>query len=402
MSELRGKKVLVTGATGFIGGRLVERLMAEGAQVRALVSGYSRCARIARFPVELFRADLLDSSKVAEAASECSLIFHCAYGSRGRPEERRRVNVEGTENVIAAAAASGAHLVHLSTQMVYGVLEQGDVNEESARVASGSTYGDSKLEAEEQVVRASAGGLPVTVLQPTAVYGPYAPVWTVGVLERMRSGRVPLVDGGSGTCNAVYIDDLVEAMVLAGTSDSALGETFLVSAAEPVTWRDFYGSYEELLGLPATVPLSLAEATAGSERNGNPTLLRELPGLLAEPVVRQRLAGTREGKFVSRLLRGSQIGSRLRRSGVKSSTPELDKLRSLNRPREAPVHSLSPSEAKFFASRARVRIDKAQRLLGYEPKYGLDEGMARTGVWARWAGLVPDAGKERVAVAGSA
>ncbi|MEX2535970.1 MAG: NAD-dependent epimerase/dehydratase family protein [Trueperaceae bacterium] len=399
MSEIYGRKVLVTGATGFIGGRLVERLnMAEGAAVRVLVSGYSRCARVARFPVELARADLLDRNAVTEAAKGCSVIFHCAYGSRGGAKERRLVNIEGTENVLAAAAVTGARVVHLSSQMVYGLPEQGDIDERAPRRRTGSTYGDSKLEAEERVLRAAAEGLPVTVLQPTAVYGPLAPVWTVGVLERMRVGKVPLIDSGAGACNAVYIDDVVEAMLLAATSDDSLGECFLISAAEPVTWREFYGQYEEMLGVPATVPVTLAQATRGA--NGKParSLLRELPDLLLnEPTVRQRLARTVEGKALVRLLRG-----KLKRGRTKSATPELDRLRSLRRVEEAPLHPLTERDATFFASHSRVRIDKARSSLGYRPKFGLIEGMELTGAWARWAGLVPSGGKESEIVAGSA
>lgn len=394
MSGLAGTRVLVTGATGFIGGRLVARLLAEGAEVRALVSSYSRCARIARFPVELHQGDLLDRGAVKEAAAGCEVIFHCAYGSRGRPEERRRVNIEGTENAIVAAGTD-KRLVHLSTQMVYGVPAHGEITEECERIGSGSSYGDSKLEAEDRVLEAAAKGLPATVLQPTAVYGPYAPVWTVGVLERMRVGRVPLVEGGEGACNVVYIDDVVAAMILAATSDRAPGESFLVSAARPVTWREFYGSYEELLGVPATVPMTLDEALAGSGGGGSRSLLRELPALVAEPAVRKRLAATREGKFLARLLRGRG------RRGAKSATPELDRLRRLREVAEAPVHALGAKDAAFFASRARVRIDKARRLLGYSPQFGLEEGMGLTGAWARWAGLVPAAG-ERAKLAGSA
>jgi nucleoside-diphosphate-sugar epimerase len=384
VSGLRGRTVLVTGATGFIGGRLVERLvLGEGARVRALVSSYARCARIARFPVELVRGDLRERRSVAEAAKGCEVVFHCAYGSRGTPEERRRVNVDGTANMLVAAAAAKARVVHLSSQVVYGLRDRGEIDENSPRRRSGTTYADSKLEAEEHVLRAAEEGQPVTVLQPTAVYGPFAPVWTVNVLERMRGGRVPLIDGGEGTCNAVYVDDVVNAMILAATTPAALGECFLVSAAEPVTWREFYARYEAMLGVPATVPMSAAAATARPLRA--PSLLRELPALLLEePAARARLRRTAEARIVARLLR--TVRKRPKRS---TATPDLDRLRSLRAAEEQRIHPLAPSEVAFFAARARVRIDKARDLLGYRPEFPLDDGMELTGAWARWAGLVP-------------
>lgn len=398
MTGLRGRKVLVTGGTGFIGGRVVEKLiLEEGAEVRALVSRYPGCARLARFPVELRLADLLDRESVVRAAEGCDIIFHCAYGSRGTAEERRRVTIEGTDNLVAAAAAHGSHLVHLSTQMVYGLPQSGDLDEGAPRQRTGRTYGDSKLEAEERVLRAAGDGLKATVLQPTAVYGPWAPVWTVGVLERMRAGRVPLIDGGEGTCNAVYVDDVVTAMLLAAESEAALGEALLISAAEPVSWREFYGRYEAMLGVPATVPVSVDEAGKSSAPRPR-SLLQELPAvMLREPAVRQRLLATIEGRLLSRVLRPL-----LPRRQATTATPELDKLKRIRRAEEPSAKPIAAADVAFFAARARVRIDKARRLLGYRPAFDLDRGMDLTGAWARWAGLVPESEEHRaVAAVGS-
>lgn len=390
MTGLQGRRVLVTGATGFIGGRLVEKLsLSEGAQVRALVSAYSRCARIARFPVELHRGDLLDRHSVEEAAKDCDVIFHCAYGSRGSAEERKRVTVDGAVNVVAAARSHGARVVHLSTQMVYGVPADGEIDESCERYRTGSTYADSKLEAEEKVLEAASRGVGATVLQPTAVYGPYAPVWTVGVLERMKAGKVPLVDGGAGSCNAVYVDDVVDAMLLSALSDTAVGEAFLISAAQPVSWGDFYAAYESMLGFPATVPMSAQEALAGG-RQRRRWLLAELPTLLREPAVRSRLGATVEGKLLRRAL------GRLRpRRGPGRGTPELDKLERLRQGEERPVYGLEARDVAFFSSKARVSIDKARRKLGYRPSFDLAQGMELTGAWARWANLVPSAPASR-------
>src|SRR5690625_3823055 len=138
--------VLITGATGFIGGRLVE-MLAGRARGRALVSAYTRTSRIARFPVEMIRGGIRDATVVLEAAQGAAVICHGAYGSRGTPDEKRAITAGGTKNVIAAARASGARRIHLSTQMVYGTPEAGAITEELPRQEGGGTYADSKIEA---------------------------------------------------------------------------------------------------------------------------------------------------------------------------------------------------------------------------------------------------------------
>lgn len=383
--------MLVTGATGFLGGRLVERLvLGHGAHVRALVSSFARCARLARFPAELHRGDLLDADAVRRAAEGCEVIFHCGYGSRGDARQRRRVNVEGTQHVLRAARVGGARVVHVSTQMVYGLEVSGELDEGAGRSGRGGTYAKSKLEAEERALAAAAEGLEVVVLQPTAVYGPFAPVWTVGVLERLRTGRVALADGGQGPCNAVYVDDAVTALLLAASAETAAGQRFLVSADRPVTWRAFYGHYERMLDLDATVPMSTEEARRLATPRPRRGAAGELLGAVRhDPELRARLRRSREGAWAARLLRRLRP-PRSTTPEARSEPPELRRLRELRAPApERTLHPPSEAEIALQTQGARVRIDKAQRLLGYRPAFDLDAGMKLTGAWARWAGLAP-------------
>ncbi len=144
-----------------------------------------------------------------------------------------------------------SRLVHLwSTFSVYEPLAAGDLDENSLRIPCGSPYADVKLEIEELFSRMfEEHGLPVTVLQPTIVYGPFGGTWTIDPVFRLRRGRVVLPDDGEGLCNAVYVDDVVSAAFCAARAPEAVGDRFLVSWKEPVTWRQFFEAYERILGV---------------------------------------------------------------------------------------------------------------------------------------------------------
>jgi nucleoside-diphosphate-sugar epimerase len=392
-AELAGRRVLVTGASGFIGGRLVERLVRDcRARVRVLVRGYASAVRLARFSLDFAHGDVTDASAMKSAADGCDVVFHCAYGTSGSQRHRAWVNREGTRQALAAAAAAGAsRLVHLSTLMVYGRTADGDLDETAPRRRFGNAYTDSKLDAERLALDwARAGRAPAVVLQPTAVYGPFGGVWTERVLAELKTGRVILVDGGTGIANHVYVDDVVSAMLLAAVAPDALGEAFLVSSAEPVTWRELYGAFERMLRRSATVAMSAQEARRYWRRWRRPSLARELlTAVRGDHRLRDRLLETREIRFLREAASGwlpeswqQRIKSRLG-MGTRAAVP-------WTRPRddEAPIHPLAPDLIDFFAARTRVRIDKAERVLGYHPAFDLDAGMELTEQWARWANLL--------------
>ena len=393
--DLAGKKILVTGGTGFIGGRVVEKLVEErSSQVRVLLRNYLRALRIARYPIEMVRGDINDPNEVTRAAEGCDIIIHCAYGNSGDDESRRAVNVVGTRNVLnAAVRARVKRFVHLSTVQVYGRLANGDIDETASRRHFGHSYSDSKLDAEEVALEYFRNhGLPLVILQPTVVYGPYSLIWTESVLSSFRRERQILVDNGDGFCNAVYIDDLANAVLLACVRDGAVGESFLISAAQPVTWREFYGSYEQMLGISATVPMSVAEADAYDvkNRNSGPSIFKEAFSMLREDVVfRQRLLATREMSLAKRIT-VSLLGEEARVS-IKRRLKGGDGVCPIQNGHveTRPIGLLRfPLDAKFYQTRARIRIDKAKRLLGYEPSFDLALGMKCTEQWARWANLL--------------
>jgi nucleoside-diphosphate-sugar epimerase len=392
-SDFDGKRILVTGGTGFIGGKLVEELALKSkADVSVLVRNFARAVRVARLPITMITGDVTNPAQVAQAARGCDIIFHCAYGNSGPDDQRRLVTVEGTRNVLEAALRVGTErVVHLSSLMVYGVTPSGDLKESAPRRYLGTVYADSKLDAEELAFEyAERHGLPVVILQPTAVYGPFAAGWTVSVLTMLKKSRIILVNGGDGFANIVFIDDLVDAMLRAAVKKAAVGEAFLISSDHPVKWSELYGRYESMLGISSTVNMSAAAAKAlYGTRNRNRGIIRETMKILQdEPSTCRRILNTRELSFLRKILRTympAKIHEKLK-NGVGLSGP-TEPARIVTQ-QDKPIHAWHPALVEFLAAKTRVCIDKAQKILGYKPAYDFDSGMKMTEKWARWANLL--------------
>ncbi len=397
-ANLSGKRVLVTGGTGFIGGCLVERLVLDcKAQVRVLIRNFSHAAGIARFPVEMIAGDVTDAAAVARVTEGCDIVFHCAYGPFGTEEEQRRINIEGTRNVLEAAAQQKVErVVHLSTLMVYGIPKAGDFDESAPRQHMDLLYADSKLDAEKLVFEYyEKRGVPVCVIQPTSVYGPYSTWHTVAILESLKSTRVILVDGGEGSCNPVYVDDVVSAMLLAATQKAAVGEAFLISGERAITWREFYQAYERMLGSSSNVSavsMSAEEALRYyNQQEKGRGLLREAITVLRDDYdIRERILTTPEVRFVrkmARLLLPRPLWEAAKERFMGQSKASTTQTPSAV-PDGRPMPAVPPPMIRFYAAKGRVRIDKAKKLLGYEPDFDLRAGMQRTEQWARWADLL--------------
>jgi nucleoside-diphosphate-sugar epimerase len=220
------------------------------------------------------------------------------------------------------------------------------------------------------------------------------------VLRRLRRGRVILVDGGRGLANTVYVDDLVEAMLLAGLVPGVEGQAFLISGDEVVTWRELHACFERMVGAERTVSMSADEATRHWRRHRweLPSALPRVVAALRQPEVASALAPTREVALAR--WAGSQLPFALQAAIKRSLRARLERRRvesargagagaaPARGGEELPIHPLDPLLVRFFAARTRVRTDRARRLLGWAPRVDLATGMARTEAWARWANLI--------------
>ncbi|MFG6466429.1 NAD-dependent epimerase/dehydratase family protein [Roseateles sp. BYS87W] len=239
---VRPTRCLITGATGFIGSRLCERLDGAGQQ------GYVAMARSAETAARerakgraAVAADLLVPSQVAAALQGCDAVVHLAHGDRG-PEATRRL-------VDAAVAQKVRRFVHISTMSVHGPAPGLEAaREDTARIGRyGNDYSDSKAEQEEIVQAAiDRGDLPAVILRPTVVYG-HGGHFEHQVIRQALAGEVTLFDGGQGVCNAVYVDDVCAAIDAALVRDEALGQAMFINGDDAVSWGEFIRRFAGLV-----------------------------------------------------------------------------------------------------------------------------------------------------------
>lgn len=352
--QLHDARVMVTGGTGFIGGRLVEQLaLVCGARPTVLLRGQHRAARLAAVDpsVTTTMGDIGDAKAVEAAAAGCSAVFHCAYD--GDPD----VNIRAAHHVVNACVRAGARLIHVSTYAVYLPRPSGELDEASEFAPAPSTYARNKI-AVDRIIQAATQhrGLQAVTLLPTIVYGPHGGTWTVGPATRLLSGAVVLPDDGTGTCNQVYVDDVCQALIRAAAVD-APGGRYLISGSHTVTWRMFFEALAGALGCPgprysslAAIPASQAQTSVHADR----------PGM---PLFRQAMMSLRD-----------RLGSRGKA-----------RLRTIYRyaRRGRPAVALTAEEIEFYRSTCRVNSSLAECELGYRPEYAFDQGAAITGAWVR-------------------
>jgi nucleoside-diphosphate-sugar epimerase len=370
------EKFLITGATGFIGGRICERLVQAGAtQVRALVHSPHHAARIARLPVELCRGSLLEPASLAAAVRDASVVIHCGLG-------QARGIYKGTENLLRAAEyANVRKYLHMSTAAVYGETPPPGCENETAPVRrTGDAYCDNKAKAERVALRYARRGLPVVILRPSIVYGPYS-AWNTRLVAELREDKTVLIDGGKGACNTTYVDNLVDAIFLGLENEKANGQTFFITDGEPVTWGDFIRAHARMMGLDSVLPeVSSSQVRdfygrrAGSFRAAARVVrshdFRKL--LLQIPVCERALKAAWQWLESLPEARRSKIRGRV---GVPRSKPLTS------------GPSVLPDEVTFKTQTGNVffSIHKAREVLGYSPRVNFREGMIRVEQWLRFA-----------------
>lgn len=323
-------RIALTGASGYTGGRILGALLSRGDAVSTLARPSSITPALAASGARIVAGDLSDRAALASLVQGAEAVIHVAavYRTAGHPDSYyREVNVGGTERLLEAAVSSGVgRFVHTSTVGVHGDVANPPADE-TAPIAPGDVYQATKAEAEALALgfhRKRA--LPVVVVRPAAIYGP-GETRLLKLFRAIARGRYAVVGSGRPYYHPVFIDDLVAGYLLALERSEAPGEAFILAGPS-------YVSQSELAAL-------IARHTGG----------RVLPfHVPARPV--QWLGDLCEAVFVPLGL-------------------------------EPPIHR---RRADFWTKSRAFSIEKARRLLGYEPKTDVEEGVRRTAAWYREAG----------------
>jgi nucleoside-diphosphate-sugar epimerase len=323
-TEVPGR-VFITGALGLIGGRLAERYREAG----ATVTGMDVRAEPA---LGVVAGDLTAPGPWQQAMNGADLVIHTAarVGMRGDEESFWRPNVLGTRNALDATVAAGAkRFVHFSSIVVFGFDYRETVDEQTPTRPNRVPYVDTKVASEQAVLQAhAAGDIPCTVIRPGDVYGPRSHPWTITPVREIAARRLVLPAMGRGLLSPVYVDDLVDGVMLASARPEAEGEVLILTGDRSVTTREFFGHYARMLGkkrvpvAPTAAVVALATAVAAASRV----------------------------------------------TGAESE--------------------VTPAAVRYVARATTYSIEKARSLLDYEPKVDLDEGMRRSEQWLREAGLL--------------
>ncbi len=321
--ELQGKRLAITGIGGFIGTRLAQRAHERGMRVRGLDQSKAAAARPELAQAEVIVGDICDPEAARALCAGADIVAHTAAVVRehGPRALFQRVNVDGAEQMALAAGAQGARrFIHLSSVMVYGFTYPRLVGEEGPLRGENNPYCETKIEGERAVLRHhQAGTFDVTVIRPGDVYGPGSVPWVVRPFDLLRAGIFVLPSGGRGIVNHVYVDNLVDALLLSLERDAS--GVFTVTDGVETTCMDFFMPIARAAGRKSirTAPASLLRTTFALVKGASELVGREPPA--------------------------------------------------------------APSTVDYLMRPHLYSIEKARRDLGYVPSVGLDEGMRTVTRW---------------------
>ncbi len=321
--------VFITGGSGFIGRHVVRALKRQSYEVRILARRVPEVANSSSevVPSEVILGDLTQPGSFAPALEGVSTVIHAAL------TDGLAHDLEAASKLHQLSAQAGVRqFLHLSTISVYGNPATGEITEETPPLPTPDTYSSTKLAIEEALRTASACPA-VAILRLGCVYGPGGGWWTRGLLNLMASGKLILVNGGTGCANLIHVED-VAAMVLLllgrsnSSSSSSSAEIYNVTDGQPIVWSAYFSELEKIFGQTATISMSVAEAREYSRKWLYPSLARR----------------------VIRKLRLVPV-----------------------------IHPLDDGAIDGFASDAVYSSEKASRVLGFRPKYNLARGIQSLG-----------------------
>jgi nucleoside-diphosphate-sugar epimerase len=366
LTFLNNKKVAITGATGFIGSRLVETLYNNvDCKISVLIRNYSSLAHLARFnSIDYTFGNIDDKEVIDNFVKNSDFVVHLAYD----PSSLQR-NLKSIKVLSESCIKYDKRLIHTSTISVYEPLLSEIINEDVKYDGSIFEYGKRKRLIEEEITKYINKGLKTVILQPTIVYGPFSAPWTNRICQQLLSGTVILPDNGEGICNPVYVYDVVRAIVNSLESDKALGQTFLISGPDYVTWEEFFKGFENLIGSDS---IDYKDSNEINNTLYNP--IKSIRLILGDP---KRAFDWEPMKSFLQSIKYSIPGKY--RTMIKSIYSSYKKI--------APGAIYMPNKqmTALYSSKSVVDISKARKKLGYDPQYSFTVGMKKTAEYVKWA-----------------
>ncbi len=325
-------KILVTGGTGFTGRHLCKRLISNGLPVRALVRDLKRANELKKWGVELILGDIRDQNSLERATLGVDLIYNIAAVYRKQNATRRELwetNFQGTKNLLDAAIDAGVkRFVHCSTVGVHGhiVSPPGD---ENSPYAPGDSYQQSKAEGERIVNQyMKEHKIPIVIFRPCGIYGP-GDLRFLKLFKAIKRGMFLIIGSGEVYYHMIFINDLIEGILLCGSKKEAIGNVYILGGETYVTINQLVKIIAEVLDV--NVP-----------RFHIPFTLTYFAGILCE--------------FICKPL------------GI---NPPLYRRR-----------------VDFFRKNRAFDISKAKHSLGFQPKTDLKTGIRKTADWYFKEGLL--------------
>ncbi len=325
-------KVLVTGAAGFAGTVLSKKLIEQGYRVRAFVRNPSKLKTSLSKEMDVVVGDITDKSAVLQAVEGVDTVFHIAalFRQAGVPDSLYwDVNVKGTQNLLESAQKAGVkRFVHCSTVGVHGHIA-GKPADENYRFSPGDIYQVTKLEGEKRAIQFyQETGFPVSVIRPGPIYGPGD--LRLLKLFKLASRRItPILGNGNIKFNMVYVEDLADAFIRASKEQKAIGEVFIAAGPDNPSLNELVDMIAEIMQRPKS-------------KIHLPARPFQIMGFLCEKIC---------------------IPLKI----------------------EPPIYR---RRVDFFTKSRAFDISKAKKILGYQPKVFIKEGLERSIHWYREKGLV--------------
>ncbi len=330
-------KVVITGATGFVGSALAQALSGDNVDLHALTRPTSNLHRVKHLPITWHVGDITKPESLHHVFDDADWVIHAAgmLGRAGVPNSTyRRINTGGTNNVLAEIVDSGARprIVYISSAGVLGPFEGQATDpapDENSPLAPSNPYEESKAAAELIARSYAADGLSVIILRPEFIYGP-GDLHVLGLFQAIQRRQFFYIGDGFNTCHPTYVDDMVDGLVRS-LKYGKPGEIYHITGSRPITFRELAKTIAAEMSVP---PPRLA---------------------LPKTLVWLGVAST------------ESVAARLGRS-----VP------------------LSRTGVAFFSENRRSTYAKAGKELGYQPRINLEEGVARSVAWYRKNGLLPN------------